>query len=123
MGQLRDTWKRTKKWSEDVASGKITFDFSGGDAGGTKKAIKSFTEGFGGALDNVEKAFKAKKDADTKKLADKALTIATTYKGSIEKYKNKMGGSEYANFVTIIDILIRKLTDMKTNGAAAKIDF
>jgi hypothetical protein len=122
MGKLRDTWRNTKKWSEDVANGKIQFDFAGIDSGGTKKAIKKFTDGFGPALDKVEKAYKAKNDADTKKLADGALKIASEYKLTIEKYKDRMAGSAYANFAVIIDVLIKKLTELKANGAAAKVD-
>lgn len=33
-----------------------------------------------------------------------------------------MAGSAYANFAVIIDVLIKKLTELKANGAAAKVD-
>jgi hypothetical protein len=122
MGELRKIWQNTKKWSDDVASGKITFDFSSTDGGNTKTLIKSFSNGFGPALDKVEKAFKAKNDAETKKTAAAALTIAETYEKGITKAKGQLAAASYANFHVIIGSLITKLTELKTKGAAAKVD-
>jgi hypothetical protein len=77
MGQLRTTWQNTKKWSDDAASGKIPFpsSYPASNHAKTKQIMKTFSSGFGPALDKVEAAYKKKNDADTKKYADAALTL------------------------------------------------
>jgi hypothetical protein len=123
VGQLRTTWQNIKKWSDDAAAGKNSAGRGHADSGKTKALIKTFTGGFGKALDKVEAAHKAKKDADTKKFADAALTIAETYKDGIEDAKEEIKSESYAAFIVVINGLIAKLKDLKTHGAAANVDF
>lgn len=85
-----------------------------------EEKLKSFNQGFGPKLDDVAKAYKAKNDAEIKKQADKALTIANTYKKTLGQGVTAAHAVACQAAVKKLDtLIIPKLTALKANGSKA----
>jgi hypothetical protein len=77
-------------------------------------ALKSFDGGLGPTLDRLAEAYKAKKDADVKKYAERAITTAKNYLATVTKISNERGtGTKIA-----LSAMLTKLEGLKAKGSA-----
>src|SRR5579872_4887669 len=80
-----------------------------------KDALKTFDQGFGPLLEKLGTAYKDKKDAEAKKQAGAALTIAERYLATLKSISNGRGGGAEA----LLGSIIRELNDVRAKGSAA----
>jgi hypothetical protein len=108
------TWKSIK---DNLAKASADMKKTNGNAKPIDDALKSFTAGFGPTLDKMADAYKAKKDADVKKLATAALKIAGDYEKVIETIPYPCR-SEAGRVRTVIK---PGLEDLKTKGITSNV--
>lgn len=80
-----------------------------------QEALKSFDQGLGPLLDKTASAYKDKKDADIKKHAAAAVTVADRYLATVNAISNERGAGGRLSLKTIIG----KLNDLRAKGSAA----
>jgi hypothetical protein len=78
-------------------------------------ALKSFDSGFGPLLDKCAKAYKDKKDADVKKYAKDAITVAEKYLGTVTSISNERGSGAKIT----LKAMITQLTNLRDKGITA----
>lgn len=89
-----------------------------------EEALKTFKNGLGPKLDNVGAAYKNKKDADVKKNAGAALTVAQGYKSTLAGMLRGPGLSQArADSIRFaigkVDDIIQDLVLLKEKGSSA----
>lgn len=119
--KLQQEWKAIKNPLEQmVANFKKTK--TGWNTAPLEQILKKMTLNFGDTLGKAGDAFKAKKDADTKKYSTKAHQIAGEYKkllASLPKNRGD-GGIDYA---AKVDPIIKKLEGPKDHGCTGANPF
>jgi hypothetical protein len=110
--RLHDDWVKQKSYLQKQVD---EFKKNGGlNSKPVEDALKSFSGGLGPTLDKLAEAYKAKKDADVKKYADRAIVTATAYMATAGKLSNERG----TGTKMFLKNMLVKLDGLKAKGSA-----